>query len=247
MNSRNSVKVGDRNSSVGCTQSSFGIWNGADDSASDTPTMACSSCHSASGRSNTWSLSFRSDPSSGSRVHPLHQRRGDQADHEGCGRADRAHDQHRRHRAGDPTPLEIAGGRRQHGADHEGGHNREEERLGDIEDGDDADDQQRDQCEGHQLGAPDHRRQFASALSQWRAGRLLRKRTLVGKDTQLALPAARWRIRLKKSHRGATKRAQTDLTCMGLQRFRRANVSCGSLDITGVLSTGGGTAQLRSR
>ena len=75
-NSRNSVKVGDRNSSVGCTHSNFGIWNGAAESVSDPPSMLCSSCHSASGRSNTWSLSLSCDPSSGRRL--LHSINGEE-------------------------------------------------------------------------------------------------------------------------------------------------------------------------
>ena len=39
MNSRNSVNVGGRNSSVDCTHSSFGIGNGAAGKASETPNM----------------------------------------------------------------------------------------------------------------------------------------------------------------------------------------------------------------
>ena len=70
---------------------------------------------------------------------PFHQRRRDQADDERDAGADRAHDQNRRHRARNSMPLEKACGRRQHGADHEGRHDRQEERFGDIENGDDAD------------------------------------------------------------------------------------------------------------
>ncbi len=73
-NSRNSVKVGDRNSSVGCTQSNFGIWNV--ESVSDPPSEVCSSCHSASGRAKMCSLSFSRDPNSGSCV--VHSIRGEE-------------------------------------------------------------------------------------------------------------------------------------------------------------------------
>ena len=65
MNSRNSAKVGDRNSSVGCTHSNFGIWN--DVSVAGPPSMVCNSCQSASGRSNTCSFSFSIPPSCGNR------------------------------------------------------------------------------------------------------------------------------------------------------------------------------------
>ena len=132
MNSRNSVKVGDRNSSVGCTQSNFGIWKRRD-SVSGPPSMLCNSCQSASGRSNTCSLSFSRAPSSGSRV--LHSISGEEIrptmKHRGG--ADRGHDQDRADGAGNAVALEEARGRRQHGADHEGHHDRQEERLGEIE------------------------------------------------------------------------------------------------------------------
>src|SRR3954451_14102823 len=75
-NSRNSVKDGDRHSSAGCTQLNYVKWNGAPEIVSGPPTKLCNCCHSASGRSKTWSLSFRSDPSSGSRV--LHLIRGEE-------------------------------------------------------------------------------------------------------------------------------------------------------------------------
>ncbi len=67
-NSRNSVKVGDRNSKVDCTHSSFGIWTGAPGSVSDPPSMLCSCCQSASGRSNRCIFSFSSAASSGRRL-----------------------------------------------------------------------------------------------------------------------------------------------------------------------------------
>src|SRR5665213_1136208 len=76
MNNRNSVKVGDRNPTVGSTQSNLGNGNVAEDPASDTPTMVCNSCQSASGRSNTCIFSLSWDPSSGSRV--LHSTNGDE-------------------------------------------------------------------------------------------------------------------------------------------------------------------------
>ncbi len=127
-NSRNSVKVGDRNSSAGWTQSNFGIWN--DVRGLEPPTMPCSSCHSASGRSNTCSFSFSMRSQLRQAVAPFHQRRGNQADDEGRDRADREHDQDRGHGAGNAAPLEKARGRRQHGAHHERRHDREKECLG---------------------------------------------------------------------------------------------------------------------
>ena len=72
--------------------------------------------------------------------------------------ASRAHDQNRRHRAGNSMPLKKVGGRRQHGADHERHHDRKEKRLGDVENGEDADQQERDQRKGDQLRAANDRR-----------------------------------------------------------------------------------------
>ena len=72
-NSRNSAKVGDRNSSVGATQSILGKWNVV--SVLGPPSMLCISCQSASGRSNTCSFSLSSAPSSGSL--PLHSTAGE--------------------------------------------------------------------------------------------------------------------------------------------------------------------------
>ena len=91
---------------------------------------------------------------------PFHQGRGDQPDHEGDRGADRGHDQDRRHRAGNSVPLEKTGGRRQHGADHECRYHRKEERLGGVENGDHANNQQRDQGKGDDLGAANDRRLF---------------------------------------------------------------------------------------
>ena len=188
-NSRNSVKVGDRNSTVGWTQSNFGIWNDAVENTSDPPSMLCSCRHSASGRSN--SMEFFPEQRSQLRQAraPLHQGRRDQADDEGDTGADRGHDQNRRHRAGNSTPLEKSGGRRQHGADHECRHDREKERFRGVENGDDADDQKRDQRKGDDLRAANNRRQFALAVGQRRTCRFFWKRTLFGEDTQLALRA----------------------------------------------------------
>ena len=64
-NSRNSAKVGDRNSSVGCTHSAFG--SGRLGSPSEPPTIVCNSFHSASGRSKTCIFSFNCAPNSGRR------------------------------------------------------------------------------------------------------------------------------------------------------------------------------------
>ena len=184
------MKVGDRNSTVGWTQSNLGHLEGhrrkrvgsAEHGLQFLPQRQRPVEHVQ------FVLQQRAQfRQSGA---PFHQRRGDQADHEGDAGADRGHDQNRRHRAGNPAPLQKAGGRRQHGADHEGRHDRKEEGLGDIENGDDADHQQRDQREGHHLGAADHRRLFGFAVRQRRADRALWRRTLVGKDTQLALPRA---------------------------------------------------------
>ncbi len=131
--------------------------------------MLCSSCHSASGRSNTCSFSFKQRAQFRQLVAPFHRGRGDQADHEGRAGADRGHDQDGRHGAGNPVAFEKARRRRQHGADDERHHDREEERLGGIEHGDDADDQQRHQREGDDLGAADDRRQFGLAVGHRRA------------------------------------------------------------------------------
>ena len=97
---------------------------------------------------------------------PFDHRGGDQPDHEGDHGAGRGHDQDRGHRARNAVLLEIACRRRQHGADHERHHDRQEERLGGIEHGDDADDEKGDQRERHHLGAADHRRLFVLAVGQ---------------------------------------------------------------------------------
>ena len=52
--------------------------------------MLCSSCQSASGRSNTCSFSFSMRSQLRQAVAPFHQGRGDQADDEGRDRAHRA-------------------------------------------------------------------------------------------------------------------------------------------------------------
>ena len=103
--------------------------------------------------------------------------------------ADRAHDQDRRNRAGNPVPLEKSRGRRQHGTDHECRHNRKEERLRDIENGDNADHQQREQSKGNNFRAADDRRQV-DLLSGSGVPTASCERTFIGKDTQLALPRA---------------------------------------------------------
>ena len=87
--------------------------------------------------------------------------------------------------------LKEACRRRQHGADHECGHDRQEERLGDVENGDDANQQQRDKREGDDFGTTNDRGQFDVAVRQWRADRVVWLRTFVGQDTQQALPALR--------------------------------------------------------
>ena len=110
---------------------------------------------------------------------PLHQRGGDQADHEGDAGARRRHDQHGRNGARDPMPFQQSRGRRQHGADHERRRHREKKGFGDVEHGDDTDRQQRDQGKGDDLRALDHRRQFILAFGFWRTCRLLGKGTFI--------------------------------------------------------------------
>jgi hypothetical protein len=87
--------------------------------------------------------------------------------------------------------LQISGRRRQHGADDEGGGDRKEEGLGEVEHRDDGNDQQCHQRESHHLGAADDRRQIGFAVWQRCAGGGIGKRTFSGKDTQLALPYRR--------------------------------------------------------
>ena len=67
-------------------------------------------------------------------------------------------------------PFEKAGGRRQHGADHEGHHHRKEESLGDIEHRRDGDQQQPDQRDRDHFLAADQWRQFGGALRHRRTG-----------------------------------------------------------------------------
>jgi hypothetical protein len=87
-----------------------------------------------------------------------------------------------------PTAVTIsraatARGRRQHRPDHERHHHGEEKRLGDIKHGDEADDEERDQREGDDLGAANDRRRLAAIVGHsravWRVGRepLARKHT----------------------------------------------------------------------
>ena len=86
-------------------------------------------------------------------------------------------------------PLKKVGGRRQHGADHERRHDREKKRLGDVENGEDADQQERDQRKGDQLCAANDRRQLALAVRQRWPRRFTGKAAFIGKDTQIALRA----------------------------------------------------------
>ncbi len=95
---------------------------------------------------------------------PFHRGRGDQADHESNAGAGSRHQQHGSERAGDPMTFQKTGGRRQHGADDESHRHRQEKCLGEIETGDDADDEQADEGDRHHLGAADDRRQFALAV-----------------------------------------------------------------------------------
>ena len=163
---------------------------------------------------------------------PFHQGRRDQPDHERDRGADRGHDQDRRYRAGNSVPLEKAGRRRQHGADHECRYDREEERLGGVENGDHANDQESDQGEGNDLRAADHRRQFGSAVRQRRADGFMRRRTLIGKDTQLALPRAA--ANLTPCPARATNRVMPATTRGAGKRFHRANVKAGPVDSGGL-------------
>ena len=83
-------------------------------------------------------------------------------------------------RAGNSMAFEKARCRRQHGADHERRDDGQEERLGDIENGDDADDQQRDQRKGNELGAANDGWQFGVAVVERRTARVSCRRTFVG-------------------------------------------------------------------
>ena len=67
---------------------------------------------------------------------------------------------------GNFAALEEVRGGRQHGADHEGQHDRQKEGFGEIEDGDYGDDEEADQREGHDLGAANDRRLLVAALGQ---------------------------------------------------------------------------------
>ena len=188
----------------------------------------CSAVHArarAAGRTHA-ACRVSSEPSSGSRVAPFHQGRGDQPDHERDRGADRGHDQDRRYRAGNLVSLEKAGSRRQHGTDHECRYHREKEPLGGVEDGNHANDQESDQGKGNDLRAADHRRQFGSAVRQRRAGGFMRRRTLIGKDTQLALPRAA--ANLIRCPPRATNRILPPITRGVRQRFHRADVTAGA-------------------
>jgi hypothetical protein len=80
-------------------------------------------------------------------------------------------------------PLKESGGWRQHCADHECCHDREKECFRDIKNGNNADNQERHESKGTNLGTADNRRQLVLAV---------RRRGTngpIGKDTQLALPA----------------------------------------------------------
>ena len=89
---------------------------------------------------------------------PVHQRRGDQGDHEGDQRAGQGDDQHCRYRSRYPAPLQKSRRRRQHGADDEGRGDRKKERLGEVKHCDAGDHEQRHQRKRDHLGATDHRR-----------------------------------------------------------------------------------------
>ena len=163
----------------------------------------------------------------GELVAPLHQGRGDQADHEGDAGAGRGHDQDRRRRTRNPVSPEQARRRRQHGADNERHGDGEEKRLGGVEHGDGADEQQRDQRERHDLRAADHRRQFGLAVGHWGALRGIGKQAFTGKDTHNGSPprqggddtiAATARTGLKRANR------------RWRQRFHRTIVSGGVVD-----------------
>ena len=197
--------------------------------------MPCSCCQSANGRSNTCSCSFRMRSELRQAVAPFHQGRGDQADDEGDDRAHGRHDQNRDDRAGNAASLEKARGRRQHGADHEGRHDREKERLGGVEHGDDADDEQRDQREGDDFGAPDHRRQFGSGCRAGACRASLEGARSLGRTRNWLSPllAADWADEsgFVQRRRRTTKRAQAGTTGGACKRFHRGNVSDGRLDM----------------
>ena len=105
----------------------------------------------------------------GELVAPLHQRRGNQADHEGDAGAGRGHDQDRRRRTRNPVSPEQARRRRQHGADDERHGDGKKERLCSIKHANDTDQQQRHQRERHHLRPADHRRLFGLAVGHGRA------------------------------------------------------------------------------
>jgi hypothetical protein len=87
------------------------------------------------------------------------------------------------------APLFQEGGsRRQHGAGDHGHHDRQEERLGDVEHGDDGDQKQAGQRKGDKLGAADHRRQLDVAIGKRRTLVVAGDQTFTGKDAHNISP-----------------------------------------------------------
>ena len=91
------MKVGDRNSTVGCTHSIFGIWNGRRKRVGSAQhALQLMPERQRPVEHMQFFLQQRSQLRQARA--PFHQRRGDQPDHEGDAGADRSHDQNRRHR-----------------------------------------------------------------------------------------------------------------------------------------------------
>ena len=89
---------------------------------------------------------------------PFHGGRSDQSDDEGAKCRDREHDHDRADAAGHAIAFEEGGDRGQHGTDHEGHDDRQEEGLCEVEHSRDGDHEQADQRDRHHLLAADQRR-----------------------------------------------------------------------------------------
>ena len=166
-NSRNSAKVGDRNSSVGCHPVELGQME-----CRQRVGAAEHALHLLPERERPVEhvhLLLQQRPQLRKLAAPFHRGRGDHADHEGGPGAGGCHDQHGGDRARNAAALQETSGRRQHGADDEGHRDRQKERLGEIEAGDDADDQQTDEGDGHHFRAADERRHLGLAVGDRRA------------------------------------------------------------------------------
>ena len=192
-NSRNSAKVGDRNSSVGCTHSNFGSWKARQPLRAAEHGLQLLPQRQRPVEDVHLVLQLRAQFRQARA--PFHRWRGDQRDDEGDHGGHRDHDQHGAEGARHMPPLEEARGRRQHGAGDERHHDREEERLGDIEHGDDGDQEQTGERKGDELGAADHRRQLDMAVGKRVALAVAGSQTFTGKDAHNTLLRARKPVR----------------------------------------------------